>query len=168
MRGIYKKLIFIIGGVIILIIGLIVAGLFIWKAQINEAKLQTSTQEKSYVEKTKKLNDTPSVANSQEFEKIVDNYSEDYALARAAVFSKPPKEWTADVVDKAYFLLAYQVKVEEYQSVGIILDKLDAAKAAGIAIDRPGADQAYRDSLRNVFKDAMSQPDLRPSNARRE
>ncbi len=168
-KSIPKRILLWAGGIVLVAV-LLTVGYIVFLNIYNDSR-RAEAEAASKMSYTKLTNDVnnESITDNASFAKLVALYSDRYQETQAEVLLIEPKDWTQDTVEKAYFLIAYNIKSEEYRMVGLWLDKLDEAAAAGVTIDVPsiGADKAYRDTTRATFNDAMTNADYRPSSAKR-
>ncbi|MGH7218577.1 MAG: hypothetical protein ACREGE_04005 [Candidatus Microsaccharimonas sp.] len=110
------------------------------------------------------------IENNADFAQITARYSALHQQVQNEVRTSDPATWDREMVEKAYFVIEVSRKVSEYPIIDVMLIKLAAAKEAGVNIDIEsiGADQAYRDDMRTLTNDALSNPDYLPTDTVRK
>lgn len=89
---------------------------------------------------------------------ISQEYSDDYMKVQNSSVQPQVAEWNQERVAEIYFLISYAWGVKDSRMAIGYLDQLEEARAAGVHIDQPGRDEAYRRSLRAEIESDTSTP----------
>lgn len=135
----------------IFLIGAGAVFLYLW---MNPA---SNTPTYNYTQLTRDVEEAPLETN-QDLEAYVDTYGDQYGEINAQLAETEVSSWGRNELDSVYFLIAYNVRIEEYREVNERLIQMQRAEEAGVDLDNNslGIDSAYRDSLKHKTAEMLN------------
>lgn len=158
-----KKRIILVVGCIIAVV-LLAAAAYVVYAMMNQKSDTTTERERDFSQLATDAREED-MENNADFAEITARYGSLNAQIQNEVRMSDPAKWDREMVEKTYFVIEVSRKMSEYPIIDTMLNKLAEAKEAGVNVDIEsiGANQEYRDDMRTLTDDALSNPDYLPT-----